>query len=221
MLPLWLSPDGYTLIHSTNKYWGSRVDAMNNGVILDQNPFTSPCLDIFTSQVGRPAFSLTSFFCFLGLHPQHMEVPRLGVQSELQLLACITATTTRDLSHVFELHHSSGQCWIPDPLSEARDRTHVLMDTIWIRFCCTTKGTPPTYFSYKYSESKQQVKDIWKISNSKKIRKAKPPNQFRTLSSSFIMYQIVFNISYNLIKFDRHFFIYLRKKNSLYTISFV
>ena len=23
------------------------------------------------------------FFCFLGLHPQHMEVPSLGVQSEL------------------------------------------------------------------------------------------------------------------------------------------
>ena len=27
------------------------------------------------------------FFCFLGLHPQHMKAPRLGVQSELQLLA--------------------------------------------------------------------------------------------------------------------------------------
>ena len=26
-------------------------------------------------------------FCFLGLYPQHMEVPRLGVESELQLLA--------------------------------------------------------------------------------------------------------------------------------------
>ena len=25
------------------------------------------------------------FFCFLGLHPQHIEVPRLGVESELQL----------------------------------------------------------------------------------------------------------------------------------------
>ena len=24
-----------------------------------------------------------SFFCFLGLNPRHMEVPRLGVQSEL------------------------------------------------------------------------------------------------------------------------------------------
>ena len=25
------------------------------------------------------------FFCFLGQHPQHIEVPRLGVESELRL----------------------------------------------------------------------------------------------------------------------------------------
>ena len=33
-------------------------------------------------------------FCFLGLHPCHMEVPRLGVKSELQLSAYTTATAT-------------------------------------------------------------------------------------------------------------------------------
>jgi len=32
------------------------------------------------------------FFLLLGLHLQHMEVPRLGVESELQLLAYTTAT---------------------------------------------------------------------------------------------------------------------------------
>ena len=32
-----------------------------------------------------------------------MEVPRLGVESELQLLACTTATATQDLSHVCDL----------------------------------------------------------------------------------------------------------------------
>ena len=37
---------------------------------------------------------------FLGLHLWHMEVPRLGVQSELQLPAYATATATRDLSRV-------------------------------------------------------------------------------------------------------------------------
>ena len=55
-----------------------------------------------------------------------MEIARLGVQSELQLLAYTTATVTRDLSHVCDLHHSSQ---ILNPLCEARDPTHNLMDT--------------------------------------------------------------------------------------------
>ena len=63
-----------------------------------------------------------------------MEVPRLGVESELQLLAYATATETQDLSHTCDLHHSSWQCQIANPLSEARDRTYILMDTSQIRF---------------------------------------------------------------------------------------
>ena len=50
-----------------------------------------------------------------------MEVPRLGVESELQLLAYTTATETPDPSHVCDLHHSSWQHGILNPLSEARD----------------------------------------------------------------------------------------------------
>ena len=79
---------------------------------------------------------------FLGLHLRHMEVPRLGGESELQLPAYATATATRDLSCVCNLHHSSQQCRIPDPPSEARDRTCILMDPSRIHFCCTTMGTP-------------------------------------------------------------------------------
>ena len=37
-----------------------------------------------------------------------MEVPRLGVESELQLLAYTTVTVTSDLSCICYLHHSSG-----------------------------------------------------------------------------------------------------------------
>ena len=51
------------------------------------------------------------------------EVPRLGVELELQLPVYTTATATGDLSHIYDLHHSSQQCRIPDPMSEARDRT--------------------------------------------------------------------------------------------------
>ena len=32
------------------------------------------------------------------------------------------------------LHHSSQPCQIPDPLSEARDQTHILMDASQIRY---------------------------------------------------------------------------------------
>ena len=55
------------------------------------------------------------------LYLQHMEVPRLGFQLELQLLAYTTATATWDLSCVCNLHHSSQQRQILSPLSKARD----------------------------------------------------------------------------------------------------
>ena len=55
-----------------------------------------------------------------------MEVPRLGVESGLQLPAYTTATARQDPSHVCDLHHSSSQCQILNPLSEARDRTQNL-----------------------------------------------------------------------------------------------
>ena len=71
---------------------------------------------------------------FLGPHPWHIEIPRLGVESKLQLLAYTTATAMSDLSQVYDLHHSSGQCWILNPLSAARDRTSVLMDASWVRY---------------------------------------------------------------------------------------
>ena len=58
------------------------------------------------------------FFFFLGLHPQHMEVPRLGVESELQLQAYSTATAILDQSCVCNLYHNSWQCWILNRLSQ-------------------------------------------------------------------------------------------------------
>ena len=58
-----------------------------------------------------------------------MEVPKLRVESELQLLAYATATATQDPSHIWNLHRSSPQPRIPHPLSEAKDQTQVLMDT--------------------------------------------------------------------------------------------
>ena len=62
------------------------------------------------------------------------------------LLAYGTAPATPDPSRIFDLLHSSGQRWIPDPLSEARDGTRILMDTSRIRFHCSSTGTPRTLF---------------------------------------------------------------------------
>ena len=51
---------------------------------------------------------IITIIIFSGPYVQHVEVPRLGVESELY-------------------HHSSQQCQILNPLSKARDRTCNLM----------------------------------------------------------------------------------------------
>ena len=70
-----------------------------------------------------------TLFCFLGLHLQHVEVPRRGVQLELQMPVSTTATATWDPSHVCNLHHGSWPRRILNPLSEARDGACVLVVT--------------------------------------------------------------------------------------------
>ena len=85
-------------------------------------------------------------FLFLGPHPSHMEVPRLGVELELLLSAYATAAAMQDQSHICNLCHSSQQHWVTDPLSEARDQTCILMDSSQICFCCANMGTSPVCF---------------------------------------------------------------------------
>ena len=50
------------------------------------------------------------------------------VESELQLPACATATATQDPSCICDPHHSSQQL-ILNPLSRARNGSHIVMDT--------------------------------------------------------------------------------------------
>ena len=57
-----------------------------------------------------------------------MEVPGLGIELELKLPGCTTATAMPDPSYIFDLQHSSWQHRILNPLSKARDRTCILMD---------------------------------------------------------------------------------------------
>ena len=93
-------------------------------------------------------FIIYLFICLfiaLGSHPWHMEFSRLGVQSELQLLAYATVMT--DLSCICELHHSSRQRQILSPLSEARNQTCNLIVLSWIRFHWVTMGTLRFFYS--------------------------------------------------------------------------
>ena len=84
-----------------------------------------------------------SFFFFLGLRLQHMEVPRPGVKLELQLpayaTATATATATPDLRHICNLHCSSQQYRILNLLSRS--------SWILIRFI-TTVGIPTVFFKF-------------------------------------------------------------------------
>ena len=79
-------------------------------------------------------------FCFLQPILWHMEVPRLGVKWEPKPPAYTTATATRALRCVCDLHHSSWQGQILNALNEARDRTRVLMDTSRVRNLLSHNG---------------------------------------------------------------------------------
>ena len=136
----------------------STVNSTRPGIFSDWLPTVSPLSDIlnvlntfctinnvFSKVNTQIIFFHFFFFCFLGLHPQHLEVLRLGVKSELYLPACTTVSSTPDPSCVCNLHHSSWQHQMLNPLSRARDWTCVLMDTSWIRYHWATMGTPSLF----------------------------------------------------------------------------
>ena len=110
-------------------------------------------MDLFPLKNNRnSAVELVISFTYsfsLGPHPQHMEVPRLEVESELYPPAYTTATAAQDPSCICHLYHSSGQCWILNPLSEARDPTHILMNTSGVRYHCAMTGTPGWGFQHR------------------------------------------------------------------------
>ena len=109
--------------------WGQRQFS-----ILLSSQHLAPGLCLFWVRFSRCLIFHFLFFCFLGLHPRHMEVPRLGVESGLQLLAYTTAIRMPDPS--LWPTHSLWQCWILNPMSEAGDSTCILMDiteTYWAK----------------------------------------------------------------------------------------
>ena len=65
------------------------------------------------------------FFVLLGPHPQHMELPRLGVKSELHLPAYTTARATPDPSRDCDYTTAHGNTGSFNPLVEVRDRNRI------------------------------------------------------------------------------------------------
>ena len=83
-----------------------------------------------------------------------MEVPRLGVESELWPLAYARATATRDPSLICSQHHSSQQRWMLNPLSKARDWTCNLIVPNRIHFNhWATMGTPKLTDSFIFQSA--------------------------------------------------------------------
>ena len=88
---------------------------LNNNGQRQRVPFTGKNLEVAGSQPWQCVF----FFFFRGTPVAYegsqargtpaaiLEVPRLGVKSELQLPAYATATAMQDPSCVFDLHHNS------------------------------------------------------------------------------------------------------------------
>ena len=85
------------------------------------------------------------FFFFIGPHFRHMEVPRPEFKSVLHPSANTASTEMPELSHICDLHHSSWQRQILNPLREAKYQTCILMNTSQIHFCWATTGTPLTF----------------------------------------------------------------------------
>ena len=111
------------------------------------------------------SLSLLSLFVFLGPHLWHMEVPRLGVESGLQLPAYTTVTATGNPRCICDLHPSLRQHPILNPLSKARDQSWVLMDTSRVCYCWAVMETPcyflmRHFYTRNYQVTKSMCEDI-------------------------------------------------------------
>ena len=105
-------------------------------------------VSIFRHKAGMNAFVQVSFFFFLSFVFFRAASGKYGGSQARGLIEATAAGlhhshTTPDLSRVCDLHHSSWQRQVLNPLSEARDQTHNLVVPSRIRFHCATTGTPP------------------------------------------------------------------------------
>ena len=101
-----------------------------------QLPFSRPSL----GQIKACSFCL--FVCLFVLLFRAAPSAYGGSQARGPIRAYTTATAMADLSRICDLHRSSPQCWILNPLREARDRTRNPLVPSRSRFSCAMTGTP-------------------------------------------------------------------------------
>ena len=106
---------------------------IENSFLPCSGQYPTPTRVYYSDFLPRLFFFFSFQGPFLGPHLRHMEIPRLEVKSELHLLAYTRAAP--DPSRICNLHHSSLQYRILNPLSKARDWTYVLMDTSLVCYC--------------------------------------------------------------------------------------
>ena len=116
----------FLLHRSASLHWPRRV-------LIDFIPLNK-CYIFFIWNNPKILFTYIVDFFFLESHPRHIQVPRLGVKSELQLWTYTYATAMQDPRCICDLHCSSWQCRILNALSGTRDRTSVLVDTTQVRY---------------------------------------------------------------------------------------
>ena len=88
------------------------------------------------------ALKIFIFVFFFRATPAALGSSQLGSNLSGQLRSYATATATWEPRCVGDLHYSSQQCRLLNPLSEARDWTCILMDTCQVHYYQAMTGTP-------------------------------------------------------------------------------
>ena len=100
-LPVELRDVGAFILGGGYFQWGRdiKVTILSDSIILSAAPFQVmfPLSSSFSFSLSLFFFFFFFFFGFLGPHPWHMEIPRLGVELELQPPAYTIATATWNL----------------------------------------------------------------------------------------------------------------------------
>ena len=118
------------------------------------------------SQVSAFIYLFLIFFLILFLGPNlwHMEVPRLGLEPELQLLASTTPQPQQGQIQAASATYISAYGKAGSLIGKFKNQTHIFTDIGRIYFHFATMGTPLS--ALKQNKTKQPV-----FSNSKKKKK--------------------------------------------------